>query len=213
MRSATIPCPIAPIMAPVTEPEENLTHEIVARIQQGDVAAWESLWSRLHDDLLFVVRCRLGRGLRQHLESEDILQSMVRDAIGEIATFKPRDGGTLRGLLSLMVTRKIKTRAASFATAKRSGTVPLVNDVPSPGSEPRYSEPARYEALETAMLRLEGPEREIVLMHRVEGVPSREIAQRTGQSDASVRKQYSRALVKLRAWMDAPRSKSSHDED
>lgn len=179
------------------------THELVARIQAGDVAAWDALWSRLHDDLLFVVRCRLGSGLRLRLESEDILQSVVKDALGEIASFEPRGEGALRHLLGLMVTRKIRKRAATFAAAKRRGTAPLETDVPDPRSAPRYRDPDRYEALERAMDALEPDEREIVLLHRVEGAATKEIAARLKSTDVAVRKRYSRALAKLRRHLGA----------
>jgi RNA polymerase sigma-70 factor, ECF subfamily len=181
----------------------ELTHEIVARIQHGDGHAWEQLWRHLHDDLLFVVRCRLGPELRTHLESEDILQSVALEALGEIPAFAPRGEGGFRHFLHVLVTRKIRDRAATYRAKKRRGTAPLENDAVQPLSEPRYHDVERYEALERALQRLDGPERDVVLLHRIEGLSTKVIAERLHQSDAAVRKLYSRALARLRELLGA----------
>jgi RNA polymerase sigma factor (sigma-70 family) len=182
----------------MTEGELELTHEMIARIQEGDRGSWDALWRRLHDDLLFVVRCRLGPELRTHLESEDILQSVALEALGEVPTFAPRGAGAFRHFLHMLVTRKIRDRAAGFAAKKRHGTVALDQDVVGTASAIRYHDAERYEALERALLQLEAPEREVVLLHRIDGLPTKEIATRMHQSDAAVRKLYSRALARLR---------------
>jgi RNA polymerase sigma-70 factor (ECF subfamily) len=181
----------------------GITHEIVARIQGGDAAAWNDLWGRLHDDLLFCIRCRLGPGLRRHLESEDIFQSIALEALGEIPKFTPRSPGSLRHFFHLLATRKIQNRAETFGARKRAGTRPL--DAEAMGiAGPRYRDPDRYEKLENALARLEADEREVVLLHRVEGVPTKEVAERMGRSDAAVRKLYSRSLARLREILGGP---------
>jgi RNA polymerase sigma-70 factor (ECF subfamily) len=181
------------------KPRADVTHEIVARIQGGDREAWNQLWQRLHDDLLFGIRCRLGPGLRRHLESEDIFQSVALEALGEIPRFEPRGDGALRHFLQVLVTRKIQNRAETFAARKRAGTVPLERDVPAAG--PSYHEADRYEPLERALGRLDPDQREAVLLHRIEGLPTKEVAARMQRTDAAVRKLYSRALARLRELM------------
>jgi DNA-directed RNA polymerase specialized sigma24 family protein len=43
--------------------------------------------------------------------------------------------------------------------------------------------------------------REVILLHRIDGLPSKDVAARTGRSDAAVRKLYSRALQRLRVTL------------
>ena len=48
-----------------TDPtREDLSLELVQRIQAGDRSAWEALYLRYRDRLLFAIRCRLGPALR-----------------------------------------------------------------------------------------------------------------------------------------------------
>ena len=67
-------------------PDDDLSLELVARIQDGDDSAWERLYLRYHDPLLLAIRCRLSGALRARVASEDILHSVVRDAMEERPT-------------------------------------------------------------------------------------------------------------------------------
>jgi RNA polymerase sigma-70 factor (ECF subfamily) len=85
--------------------------------------------------------------------------------------------------------------------------VPLEDAAPEPGGAgPAYHEPEQYEELERALARLDRDQREVVLLHRIEGLPSKEVAARMGRTDVAVRKLYSRAVARLREILprDAP---------
>jgi len=175
--------------------DPGLTMEIVARIQEGDRKAWEALYERVHDELLFA-------GLRGKLESADILQSVVLECMGALPRFQDRGERSLRHFLHVLVTNKIRDRAATFAARKRRGTVALTDDlaaeqVSGPESRPSYRAPERYVRLERALERLPEDMREVILLRRVEGLTSKEAAEHMRRSDAAVRQLYSRAIARL----------------
>ena len=189
-------------------PYEGVTVDLLARIRAGDDAAWEALYRRYHDDLLFAVRAHLGPGMRSKLESEDVLQSVAIQALKALPSFEPRGPGSLRHYLHKMIVNKIRDRADYHAAAKRGGGVRLATSelqrLPD-GAEPTYHDGARFEQLERA-LRLLPPEMErVIVLRKVDGLTSKETAEALGKSDAAVRKLYSRAIARLGALMKEAR--------
>jgi RNA polymerase sigma factor (sigma-70 family) len=86
---------------------------------------------------------------------------------------RKRDAGPMRGESALL-------EVAERAEAARTG----------------YSDP-RYEELERALALLPDDLREVLVLRRVEGLASREVAQRLRRTDAAVRQMHSRALARL----------------
>lgn len=179
------------------------TREVLARIREGDRAAWDALYRRWHDELLFVARARLGAKLRACLESEDILQSVALEAFEELPRFEPQRDGSLRKFLHTLVVRKIQDRADTFSAAKRSGAVPLTDTVAGTlanAGEPRYHDTARFERLERGLALLPEEMRRVLVLRKVDGLSSKEAAALLGKSDAATRQLYARALARLSAW-------------
>ncbi len=209
----TSPMPAPPEASgnPIPFPEavpESATLELVARIRGGDSAAFGELYSRYHDELLFAVRAHLGPRLRTALESEDVLQSVVVDAFKALPDFQPRGPGSLRHYLHAMIVNKIRARADYFDALRRAGTQPLSDsaaaELPEPGGEPAYRDGERFERLERALRGLPPEMQQVVILRKVDGLPSKEAADLMGRSDAAVRKLYSRALARLTALMAEP---------
>ena len=184
---------------------ESRTLELVACLQDEDSSvqgrAWSELYRRYHDELLLVVRARLGARLRAHLESEDVLQSVALEAFRAMPRFEPRGEGSLRRFLHTLVVNKIRDRADTYGAQKRAGAVPLsdalLETVPSESPQPCAYYDDAYARLERALGRLPDEMREIVVLRRLEGLPSKEVAETLGKSDGAVRKLYSRALARL----------------
>ncbi len=183
-------------------PDARSSIELVARLRQGDRDAWSELYARYHDQLLLTIRLQLGRGLRSHLQSEDILQSVALEAFLELEAFEYRGAQSLDRFLRQLVVNKIRDRADTFSAQKRAGTVPLdertAAEIAAPESGAlRYVDSERYERLESALNALPADLREVLVMRKFDGLSSQEIAGCLGKSDEAVRKTYSRALARL----------------
>ncbi len=188
-----------PAIPPVPDPRSSI--ELVARLQSGDEGAWRELYARYHDQLLLTIRLQLGRGLRRHLQSEDILQSVALEAFRELGAFEYRGAKSLDRFLRQLVVSKIRDRADTFGAQKRAGDVPLderrAAELAAPDSELRYHDNDRYERLERCLNALPEDLRRILVLRKFDGLSSQEIAERLGRSDDAVRKTYSRALARL----------------
>jgi RNA polymerase sigma-70 factor (ECF subfamily) len=179
--------------------DESRTLELVRRVQRNEAGAWDELYRAYHDELLFLTRARLGAKLRAALESEDVLQSVALEAFRELARFEPRGTGSLRRFLHTLVLNKIRDRADTFGAAKRAGAVPLSDslaDTLADPAGPSYADPV-FERLERALAELPDEMREIVVLRRIEGLTSQEVAARLAKSDDAVRQLYSRGLARL----------------
>jgi RNA polymerase sigma-70 factor (ECF subfamily) len=178
---------------------ESVSLELVKRIKAGERAAWDELFARYHDQLLLAARLRLGPGLRRHLGSEDVFQSVALEAFRAHERLEYRGPGSLEAWLRTLVLNKIRDRADTYGAAKRAGDVPLDETLADSLAEPMpgYRDSERYERLERALAELEPVQRELVLLRKLEGLASREAAARLGLSDDAARKAYSRALARL----------------
>ncbi len=201
--------PTEPPVGAFEDAFESESLELVRRIRAGDQEAWNELFDRYHDALLLAVRMRLGEGLRRHLQSEDVFQSVALDAFKALPGFEYRGEGSLQRFLRTLVLNKIRDRADTYGALKRAGDEPLSEahreGLAAPGSEPGYRDPETYERLERALKSLPEELREVLLLRQVEGLSHRELAARTGRGEDAVRKLYSRALARLTLAM-GPRS-------
>jgi len=180
----------------------DLSLELVQRIQNGDGAAWEELYLRYRDPLLLSIRSRLGQGLRARLTSEDILHSVVKDALTGLQEFEHRGPGSLAHFLHACVLNKIRNKADYHAAQKRAGDVALsatlLAAVPARGDDSlEYLDAERYGKLERALAQLAAEVREIVILRLVEGLSNREAAQVVGKSAAATTKAYCRGIARL----------------
>jgi RNA polymerase sigma-70 factor (ECF subfamily) len=181
---------------------------LVSRAQAGDSEAWEALYLRYHDPLLFAVRSRLGGALRERVTSEDILHSVVADVFSDIQRFEPRGAGSFGRWLSTCVLNKVRSKAEHFAAGKRAGAVALTDSLASrlaskPVESPRYVDAERWDTLEQSMEELEDAQRETVLLRTVEGLSNAEVALRLNRSPEATSKLYNRAIARLGARIAA----------
>lgn len=198
-----------------TPPWSNVLMEdsddIVRRIRDGDESAWEAFYLRFRDRLLCSIRLRLGAGLRGHLESEDILHSVVREALDDLGGFESRGPGSLTRYLNVRVLNKIRKKHDYFAAARRARTAPLTDSLAGrlPGTahgELHYLDADRYERLERALRAMPERSREAVLLRLVEGATNADVAARLGVGVDAASKIYSRALARLAVAADAAES-------
>lgn len=174
------------------------TLELVARARAGEREAWNDLYRRVHDPLLLAVRARLGARLRGALESEDVLQSVVKDALADIDRFEPRGPGSLQRWLATCVLNKIRTHARRQVVRERVELAgPEALERAAPEERPRYLASERFERLEIALDALSEEMREVVLLRAIEGRSNAEAAELCGKHPDAVSKAYNRALARL----------------
>jgi RNA polymerase sigma-70 factor (ECF subfamily) len=184
----------------------DLSLELVRRVQAGDKGAFEDLYLRYRDALLFSIRSRLGRRLRASLQSEDVLQSVVKDALGDLARFEPRGPGSLGHYLHVCVLNKVRAKAAQLEGGARALEREASQDLdafPARAEEPGYHDRARFERLEAGLAQLDEEAREIVLLRSIEGLSNEEAAHVLAKSPAAASKLYNRSLARLGSWMQA----------
>lgn len=180
--------------------------ELLARIQNGDQEAWNDLYLRYRDRLLFTIRCQLGPALRARLQSEDVLHSVVRQALGDLERFRPQDEAALGRYLHVCVLNKIKKKGTFFTAKRRGDEVPLSDSLLArlPGAGPdRYLDHERYDALERALQALPEPMREVVLLRTVQGLSNQETAAAIGKSAEATAKIWQRAIARMAVGVGA----------
>jgi RNA polymerase sigma-70 factor (ECF subfamily) len=189
-------------MAAGGDPAEDISLELVHRIQAGDDSAWEALYARHRDRLLFAIRCRLGPALRARLQSEDILQSVMKDAIHGLEGFQPEQQHALAHYLHVCALNKIRGKADHYAAQKRRGEVPLSPSVADGLPDPAppglcYHDSDRYERLEKALAALPENLREVVLLRRIENLSNVAAAEVLGKTPEATSKLFARAMARL----------------
>lgn len=183
-----------------------MSAELIARIQAGDEGAWRELYDTYRDALLFSIRCRLSPALRVHCASEDIFQSVIKDAVGDLARFEVRDADALRRYLHVAVLNKIRNKADRHGAQKRAGDVRLTESeadaLAARDVGPVYSDPERWSVLERALADLDAEAREVVILRAVEGSTNAQAAAAIGRSPEATSKLYCRALARLGARLE-----------
>jgi len=192
----------------------------VAEARAGDETALQALLQRYLPDLHAYVRLRAGRMLLARESSADLVQSICREALGELEGFEYRGEGAFRSWLYTVAQRKLATRyhyhvaqrrdvgrevplATPDSTQSSRAVVDLADSyaaICSPSKQ--FAAKQFVEQMEQAFATLPEHYREIVLLSRAEGLTHEQIAARMDRSLGSVRMLLSRALSELARLLD-----------
>ncbi|MEM6673113.1 MAG: sigma-70 family RNA polymerase sigma factor [Planctomycetota bacterium] len=155
------------------------------------------------------VRAIAGPGLRAHESTEDLVQSVCREALDHEARFRTGGQREFRQWVFREARRKVLSRARHHAAAKRdAGRVELDDD---PDALARlavgyssFSTPSRrierkeeVARLERAIHELEDDQRTALLLAHIAQWSRREIAEEMGRSEGAVRMLLHRAVAQL----------------
>ena len=198
-------------------PDDPLSTQIlVEQAQVGDRDALNQLCNRYLQRVFAAVRIRLGANLRRKVESCDIVQSVMMEAVRGIHRFEFRTEGAFVNYLNKLVENRIRDKADHWAAQKRNperevsvegarsqdAAIPL--DIPEGSGALTPSRVLSLKEdlarLETAMDRLAEKSteyRDLVVAVKIEGRTYREIAEETGTSEDAVRMRLKRATVAL----------------
>lgn len=179
------------------------TH-LIYEAKAGSGEALNRLFDRYGARLLSLIRLRMGRSLRQQLESQDLLQQTMLKVFERIDQF---DGGgetSLMGWMGAIARNEIRDQVKFFHRGGRdvARAVPLeaAGDAMAEQLRTEVSRlhfQAQAQALENAIESLDARHREILLLRRFEELTFPQIGQHLGKSPDACRMLYSRAMAAL----------------
>lgn len=188
--------------------------QALERLAAGDPGAVDELLNAHLPDLRTFVRLRAGPFLRDYESSSDLVQSVCREILTQRERFQyPGEEGFRRWLYTTVV-RKISKRADHHRAQCRDvgRNVPLAEESKGGSlldSYRRFASPSadmqageEIKRIEEAFDQLPDDYREVVTLARIAGLPHKEIAERMGRSEGSVRMLLFRALERLSELLD-----------
>lgn len=178
--------------------------ELLHRAKGGCNEALNALLEHCAGKLLALIRLRLGRGLRAHLESQDILQASLLKAFEHITQFERGDTRSLMAWLARIAENEIRDQADYHGRQRRDAAraVPLESELETMAAQVRslVSGIILNEATERLVRALEALDdryREIIVLRKFEELSFREISERLGKSPDACRMLLARALAAL----------------
>jgi len=187
------------------------TQELVTMAQGGDDSALDQLCGIYAERVRRIVRFRMGPELRSQLESMDLVQEALIEAVKDLGDFTYSNNGDFLRWLSSIVENTIRDNVDRIHAAKRDvrrqvsldkmavrtdrlhadAGLPVVTTTPSVVLSLREE----LDRLEQAMDRLKPQYREVLVMAKIEGLSCKEIAARQNKRPAAVAMSLSRAIV------------------
>jgi RNA polymerase sigma-70 factor (ECF subfamily) len=182
--------------------------EGLVRSAPSDREALEQLLVRHLPQLQGWLRLRMGAVLRSRETPEDLVQSVARDALGELSGFEWRGEAAFKHWLYTRAQHKLQDRVKFFAAAKRD---PAREQQPSPQDSQALLDcygtlctPSRDLAAHEALARIEAAfdelpadYREAITLYRFCGLDYAGIAERMDRSEGAVRNLVYRGLSRL----------------
>jgi len=207
---------------------EDSTQLWLSRALAGDREARGELLQRHVARLRAFVRPRFGARLRARESSQDIVQSVLREALAGLDGFREQEQGSAGFWRWLLRTadHKLKSRGRFWSRLRRSaareesaGPPPAgahagelhareagsVETLVATGDSPSTAASARedLERVERAFTRLPPDWREVVVLVRVQGLSHAEAARRLGRTESATRSMLSRALARLATTLES----------
>jgi RNA polymerase sigma-70 factor, ECF subfamily len=171
--------------------------QLMASLQQGQSDALAVLFDR-YQKLVLSIALKI---VRDPGEAEDVTQTVFLDIYRAVAQFDPRKGNTKVWLMQYAYHRAINRRQHLLGREfYKSAELEEVDPRPVEANATFGLSPSETKALvRQSMNALSDTQKSVIEMACYEGLSMREIAERTGDSFASVRHHYYRGLQKLRS--------------
>lgn len=194
------------------------TFGLIERFKRGDEEAFALLFEKYRRRLALLIHYQLGPKLRGAIEVDDILQETFLTASQELDRFQYRSPGSLLSWLLRIAEHSVLDAARFHGRQKRRPEEMLRfrSESNPQGPDPVDSKTpsrlfAQEERLRKLFERLDAlPEnyRQAILLGKVEGLTTEEMAERLGCSRDAVALLLHRALKRLRELDASPREKT-----
>jgi RNA polymerase sigma-70 factor (ECF subfamily) len=184
---------------------------LLRQARDGSREALDRLLGHCAPRLLAVIRLRLGRELREQLESRDILQDCLLAAFEHLEQLDGTDGRSLMAWLSRIAENEIRDQVDYHRRQRRDvrravpledGEASIVERVRSASSQVVLDEQWRH--LERALETLPAHQREVIVLRKLEELGWSEIAARLGKSEDACRMALARAMTALTLALETP---------
>ncbi len=175
-----------------------------------ELAAFIELHRR---QLLAYADRNIGPALRSRVEPEDIVQEVIVSALSSVDQFLVAGRDPFRLLCQLAEQRIIDAHRHHVGAQKRSAAREVSMDAPVAGGDgfgfinmlvasitspsQAFSRDQKEFRLQQAIAELNDEQREILRLRFVEGLPTKEIADRIGKSDGAIRVTLTRTVTHL----------------
>ena len=176
--------------------------ELIVRIQRGDREAGEVLCRRYGPRVVKLVHRLARRRPRGKVDTEDLVQSSLREVFQHLDRFEYRDEASFVAWISRIVEDKIRSSARYWASKRRAraredgrNVDGLVGRGPTPSQEARRRE--ETDLLYGAIDKLRARQRRIVVNRMILGLPWEVVASAEGTTVAAAQMALSRAKKTL----------------
>ena len=179
---------------PRPQPRET---ELIARAQQGEVAAFEQL-AQAHANRLFAIALRL---VGNHAEAEDVLQETLLRAWRGIGRFHGHSE-VFTWLYRIAVNeanRSLEKGTRRPTTTQIADEQLQLSSPPGDGPAPQAEHRELRAALELALRALPPPHRTAIVLRDIQGLSTREAANIVGVGEAAFKSRLHQARRKVRA--------------
>ncbi len=183
---------------------QDRLRDLLARAQGGEREAFDRLIEEYRGRLEDWVRGQVGPRLRARVDAEDIVQDACLRAFESIARFSWRHDDSFFQWLCTIARHLIWNASQRRSTGELSLSIDPPRSSATPSTVLRREE--RFHRLERALRDLSPEERDVVRLARIDGLTAREIAQRIGRPEPTVRSLLARALRKVRDSFGETRS-------
>ncbi len=200
--------------------------QLIDQIGNGDAEALAQFIQARRAHLLAYIQRQCSDALRSKIEIEDIFQEMSAEAVRSLDSVDLHERDPFGWLCQVAQRRIIDAHRRYFGAKKRNAGREISIDAPAGGRESRcglvdllvasmttasqaVSRDRRAIKLMEALALLPEDQREAIRLRYVEGLPSKEIAQRLGKTDGAVRVMLTRTLNKLQTLLGPDAAPSS----
>lgn len=190
---------------------------ILQKVRDGNADAMAELIEKYRPQLLGYINKNLSDALKRKVEAEDVLQEVSMHAVRAVGEVDI-DADCFGWLCQVAQRRIIDAHRRHFAAQKRSaerevplqggsegggrGVIDLLVATMTTPSE-AFSRNIKMNRMHQAIAQLPEETQTALRMRYVEGLPTKEIAEKLGKTDGAIRVLLSRSVVKLQEMLAA----------
>ena len=189
------------------------TQQLVVLAKAGDAAALDRLCRIYGERIRRIVRLRMDRNLRIKLDSMDLVQDALLDALRGLGDFTYKNEGDFLRWLSRIAQNALghhleklhankrdirrDVRLDNYGPTTGGGLAPAPGPIETTTPSVIMSRKEELDKLEKAIDQLKPEHKEVIVLTKIEGLSYKEIGKRLGKSADAVGMLLSRAMVAL----------------